>query len=770
MNIRPVLLLAACTVGQTLVANSTDTAIPYPRMRTAVSPQPNAVVRHNPEPLLWPAHEAPGVRYQVRLSPDSSFTPAATVITSPPIPWAMYSPHRALATGTWYWQYAVVLPDKSPRWSPVYAFRVTENAHVFQTPAIPEFQAMIDKMGLPRMMVNAKDLTAFRTRNAQTPDAKAIVKSAGENLNRPLIPEAPTRPRDTTGTSDFEKRVLMRFMYHRFGEVVRLPVETQALAWLLTGNESFAREAIRQALHIAGMDPGGWATSEDFNSASAMLAMATAWDVGKPLLSLQEQQTLIDAIRRRGNRFFDQYCNRFEAHSMDNHVWQHTLRRWFLTALALSDDIPEARQWLAYCYEVWCCRFPILGGDDGGWHDGCSYYAVNFETFILMPLRLKQLTGADFFNIPWYKNAPYFLIYAYPKGSFATGFGDDYETMTSPSPMYAAYADALARETNNGHARHYADMLSEGKKPADAFRLYRLLTTTAKEAVAPVSFDHLPSSRCFPDAGFALMHSDLTHTERDLMATFMSVPFGSTGHAHAAHNGFTISFGGKELFSGSGYYSNFNDPHTLMHYRTRGHNTILADGMAQVIGENGFGRIVDFRHTATETIVTGDASRAYGRMTSEFWIDRMAQSNVTYSLENGFGDPGITKFIRRFHFLPPNKIIIHDQLEAREPRIWTWLLHSYQPMTSAGEGDKRIILGSNEKATAKVTISSSEALDDTFITDRFFSPAINWKARKKDGKVLEYPNHCHAETSSSRKTASITFTVHIEIHPADEER
>jgi hypothetical protein len=750
----------------TCVFLSVSANVPHPRMRTDASPQQDIVVKRNPAPLLWPVHETQGVAYQVRLSQDSLFTPKKdAVITSPVIPWAMYSHHRALPVGKWYWQYAVILPGKTPQWSPLYSFLVTAEARVFQTPAIPEFQKIIGQMGLPRMMVSRKELDAFRTRNAQSPDAKAVLKAAEKNLNQPLIPEAPTRPRDTTGTTDFEKQVLMRFMYHRFGEVVRIPVENQALAYLLTGNEKYAREAVRQAVHIAGMNPEGWATSEDFNSASVMLAMATAWDAGRQFLSPKERKTLTGAIRQRANHFFRQYCNHFEAHSMDNHVWQHALRRFFLTALAMYEDIPEAPQWLAYAYEVWCCRFPILGGDDGGWHDGSSYYAVNFETFIMMPLRLKQLTGVDFFDIPWYKNAPYFLIYAYPKDSYSTGFGDSYELMTSPSPMYAAYADALARETKNGHARYYADRLSEGQKQAGDFRLYRMLTATPKDAVQPVSFENLPLSRCFPDAGFALMHTNLSDTEKDLMATFICVPFGATGHAHAAHNGFTVSYGGKELFSGTGHYSNFNDPHTLMHYRTRGHNTILADGMAQVIGENGFGRIIDFQYSPQETIVTGDATHAYGPMTSDFWIDRMKQSNVEYTLENGFGDPGITRFIRRFRFIPPAKIIIEDELEAREPRQWTWLLHSYQPLTATQEGGTNIILGSNEKAKAKVTISSSEALDKTRITDQFFSPAINWKERQKDGKTLKYENHYHSETSSLEKTGRITFTVQIEIMP-----
>ena len=119
------------------------------------------------------------------------------------------------------------------------------------------------------------------------------------------------------------------------------------------------------------------------------------------------------------------------------------------------------------------------------------------------------------------------------------------------------------------------------------------------------------------------MHTDPADASDDLMAAFFALPFGSTGHAHAAHNGFTINYGGRQLFGGTGYYSNFNDKHTLMHYRSRGHNTILADGLAQVIGENGYGWLARFADNEALTYTLGDASHAYDSIRTPFWIDRM---------------------------------------------------------------------------------------------------------------------------------------------------
>jgi hypothetical protein len=140
----------------------------------------------------------------------------------------------------------------------------------------------------------------------------------------------------------------------------------------------------------------------------------------------------------------------------------------------------------------------------------------------------------------------------------------------------------------------------------------------------------------------------------------------------------------------------------------------------------------------------------------------MEKSKVEYTSENGFGDPGITKFIRRFHFIPPHTIKIYDELEAKEPRRWTWLLHSYQPLMAEESDHKQIIYGSNEKANAKVEISASQAIE-THITDQFFSPAINWKGTEHDGEVIVYNNHYHAEVQTLRKSRKVTFTATIEI-------
>lgn len=734
-----------------------------PRYREWAQPAGYVIVTQNPPALLWPASaDAKAAVYRLRLSQDSTFA-GATV--SEPFEWAAYACHKPLSEGRWYWQWSVTEPGGRERWSAVNAFDVDASARRFATPTGPELAARVAAMPHHRLYVSRDGVGAFRARAQRNPEARGLVRQARTKLGMAPVPVAPTRPRDTTGMSPFEKRSLVNFMYHKFGEVVTQPVVNFSVAYLLTGEEPFRDAVVRHALHVAALPVDSDATAEDFNRSAIMYGLALGYDTACDRMTPEERAAVLEAIRVRGEYFYKHYVKDFECHSMDNHVWQHTFRNFFFASIATLGDLPEAEKWFRYCYEVWCARFPILGGDDGGWHDGSSYMQANLVTFIYVPFVLTRLTGVDFFDLPWYRNLPSFLVYSFPKGSYATGFGDDYEKMTSPSQLYMGFADALARELSSPEARWYADRLI-GNDPRELYRskgftLYRILTDKPIDSVAPQA-PACNTSRFYPDAGFSLMHTDPADASDDLIAAFFALPFGSTGHAHAAHNGFTINYGGRQLFGGTGYYSNFNDKHTLMHYRTRGHNTILADGMAQVIGENGYGWLARFADNEALTYTLGDASHAYDSIRTPFWIDRMEKSGVEYTRENGFGDPGITRFRRHFLFLKPDVIVVYDELAARGPVAWTWLLHSHNPLLRVSDN---AVGASNGLAQGRMDLFTSGGLELN-LTDRFFSPAINWKKRTgPDGKVQEYTNQWHSEFTTARKSRAQRFLAVFRITP-----
>lgn len=728
----------------------------HPRHREWATPADGQSVGTNPPALLWPvADKADG--YRVRLSQNKNFPENATRQSGLQNR-AEFTTHTRLSDGEWFWQYATVKPSGETTWSATHCFFIDSTSRVFETPEVNHFLQQVKNQPHPRLYVNQNELPLFRAKNTQNTEALAIIAKARKQLDMPFIAEAPTRPRDTTGLTDFEKKVMMRFMYHQFGDKARKPVLNFCLAYLLSGDETFIRAAIPHTMHIAAMDTDGWATQEDFNRASIMLALAEAYDTGFDFFTPEQRQQILTSIKVRGDYFFRNYAKEFETQSMDNHVWQHTLRRWMFASIAVIGDLPEAEEWLAYCYETWCCRFPILGGNDGGWHDGSSYFQVNFETFIYIPFMLKKITGVDFFNIPWFHNLPSFLIHSFPKDSYSTGFGDGYEKMNKPTKGYASFADALARELQNPYARWYCEQLINGDTTKlhenTDFTLYRLLTGHKYGDTKAKSPDGDTQAKLFRDAGFALMHTDVANAKNDLMAVFMSLPFGATGHAHAAHNGFTLNLGGKQMFGGSGHYSNFNDAHTLKHYRTQGHNTILADSMSPVIGENGYGWIARFADGGKFAYALGDATRAFGDMTSPFWTNRMQQSGVEYTKENGFGNPGITRYRRHFILLRPDIVVVYDELAARQPVTWTWLLHSYHPLR---QENNHTLLTANEAGQSRFDLFTPAELSTT-VGNEFFSPAVNWKSRTGEGgQPLQYDKHWHARFETTGKSDRIRF-------------
>lgn len=734
-----------------------------PRYREWMTPAGGVEVRQNPPALLWPAGEERRAHYRVELSDSPRFPVGGTLVSEQE--WAVFTPHEPLAAGRWYWRVTTIAPGKAPVVSEVCDFVVTDSARRFATPTADRLVGRIAATPHHRLYVTREATDAFRERARRNPEAVALVEQARAKLGMGPVPVLPTRPRDTTGMTPFEKNAMVRFMWHKFGEVVTQPAVDFSLAYLLTGEVDFADAAVRHALHAAALPVDSDATSEDFNRSAIMYGLAVAYDTACDRMTPDERAKVLEAIRVRGEHFYRHYVRDFECHSMDNHVWQHTFRNFFFMAIATLGDLPEAEKWVRYGYEVWCGRFPILGGDDGGWHDGNSYFEANLVTFVYVPFVLGRLTGVDFFDLPWYEKLPGFLVYSFPKGSSATEFGDDYDKLRTPSAQYMGFADALARELSSPEARWYADRLI-GDDPANlykakTFRLYRILTDKPVDAVRPQA-PQRNTSRCYPDAGFSLMHTDPADCRDDLMAAFFALPFGATGHAHAAHNGFTISYGGRPLFGGTGYYSDFNDKHTLMHYRTRGHNTVLADGLAQVIGENGYGWLARWADTPALTYTLGDASHAYDTMRTPFWIDRMRKAGVEYTRENGFGDPGVERFRRHFLLLKPDIVVIYDELAAREPVVWTWLLHSRNGLTQLSE---RAVAASNHAATGRMDLFCDGALR-TEVHDRFFYPAVNWKQRTgADGKPRIYRKQGHAEFSTVEKRAAQRFLAVFRITP-----
>ena len=708
--------------------------------RQTAWPGNGTTVEVNPPSLLWPAVKGADVRYRVRLSQDEQFPPEKT-LDSHEIPWAMFNPHVKLAGGKWYWRYEVVTGGKVRKQSATYDFIISNSARSYVTPSAEQMLSACPKSH-PRVLVTANELATFRERMKTSREAKAIVSGAAKLIGREPPAETSGQPRQK-GKDTFEDKNFAKWAGKALGNQLSASTSDLAKAYLITGEQKYGRQAIRYAMHVAAFDPDGVTgrKTSDFADGACLRALALAYDSCFDLLTPQEKTDLQKAIAVRAGRLFASWRNNLETQVFSAHIWQHILHEFAEAAFATLGESDQAQQWSSYVYELWLARVPLLGGEDGGWANGNSYFDTNLTTLISIPTFFEQLTGVDFFTHPWYRNVIYYMIYTWPPGSAPDGFGDGCEQRGLAPTSRLAFADVLGKKFSDSYAGWY---VRESLKPLRASTLsddssqrwYRLQAADDSVTSARSSFD-LPQARLFQDIGVVAMHTNLADTSNNLMLAFRSSPFGSFNHAHADQNSCNILFGGKQLFANSGYYIGYGDDHFKGWYKhSRGHNTVLIDGKGQQSDTtNAYGQVVRYLHGDRITYCLGDASAAYG-------------------------DAGLTLFRRHVAFLRPSTIVIYDELQADHAAEWSWLLHSPDKM-SCDPANNRLTVAT-PLARSEVDFFAPIALNFD-AHDRFDPPAANWRDKTSGGKTIQYPNQWHAAVSPAGKTPKMRYLAILQV-------
>jgi hypothetical protein len=734
------------------------------RQRYLEFPEPDSdvPVRVNPPVLRWPFTPGKNVLYDVRLAREKDFSQPARILGRTSSPWAMFHPHQKLEEGTWYWQYRV----SGKEWSEIYHFMIDSSTLPMPTPPASEFLKAIPREH-PRVLVDKSEIPVIRNRKDED-DFQAIVKEAEKALLIQLPDENEGLPRDDADNLVIElpdhltedeaaayyreqARKMRQDASKRLGDYAKRIIMPLSKAYLLTGDERYAEKAIETALSVAEWDPKGVSAFQDFGDSRCMVSMAIAYDTFNPRLSDDQKEALIRSIQPRAARFYHDWSNRIEARLLSGHVWQHILHYHFLTALALFDDVPEASDWLQYSYEVFLARTPLLGGMDGGWAEGVSYFPMNVETVIDIPLYIKKYTGYDFINShPWYWNQADWLIYHIPPGSSADGFADNTEEIFSPGSKYAAFSLELAKLTANPRAAWYfneifryedIDLSSES-----LLRWIRLTRTYDLELPeVPADFT-LPNGRVFHDIGLVSMHTNPKDTPENLMVAMRSSPFGSYGHMLSDQNTFNLLYGGQRLFYRTGYKVTMQDPHRVGWYQnTRSQNGVLVNGAGQPYSTEAFGWIARFLQGQDLAYAKGDASNAF-------------QSELTSE------DYGVLKNKRHLLLLEPDVVVVYDELEAKEAVEWTWLIHSMEKLSIDTETGS--FSASLDIADGVGRLWSSEEVSWE-LADTFAVPAVNWRgSRGPDGNIRTYDDdQWHLGATSKKGASTMRFFSVIRVAP-----
>ena len=775
-------VLASCGGGKEEAVLKLSQETLMNEVRATPAPLDGTHITMNPPRFMWPdkfphlgavldgvpghVDHKPKVLYRIRISQDKTFT--HDVITGERA-WAFFNPFEPLQAGEWFWQHAYVTPEGKEEWSPVYNFYIDEQTPTFNPPALQQLLAGYSAEH-PRVLLDAKEWDDIIRRNKQNPEALDYISKATACLSHPLkhLREEIDTSNVVTLTNVVQRESALIRESRKIVDREEANVEALVRAYLLTKDAKFYREGIKRLTEILS-----WRKSKyfagDFNLSTLLSMSTSAYDGFHPLLTPSEKTLLLAQIADLGERFYNEYVNHLENRIADNHVWQMTFRILTMAAFATIGEIPEATTWADYCYNEWVSRLPGLN-KDGAWHNGDSYFHVNIRTLIEVPAFFSRISGFDFFADPWYANNALYVIYQQPPFSKSGGHGNSHEGQKTPNGGRIGYADALARETGNPWATAYVEEILQRdpdifkkafeSKPAN-LAWYRCITKKKRPAYTkPLS--ELPPCKVFNETGTALMHTDLGHYDRNAMLSFRSSPYGATSHALANQNAFNTFYGGKAIFYSSGHRTGFTDDHCMYAYRnTRAHNSILADGMGQKIGTEGYGWIPRYYEGEQLSYVVGDASNAYGQVTSPLWLERARLSGTKFTPEMGWDENKVKLFRRHIVQLGRSGLyVVYDELEGKQPVAWNYLLHTTErPMEAAETEDGLCITGRNKAGGVSVAhLFCSEQLSFEQ-TDTFFVAAVDWK--KRLGKKLNNHYHFTATTSPAKRAYFLNV---IDVH------
>lgn len=631
----------------------------HDKIRETPYPKADNEIFINPAPLIVPQQMKKSDYIQFSLSRSPEFTGVETMLSDKSC-WNIFNPHKVLDAGTWYWRFrSVAINGAEQPWSETYPFEVKEETPKFVTPPFATFFNNAPRTH-PRLFcfLDGK-IDQARQRVASHPEFKNLRSRAATALQN----DYSVLPNPYDKAADLKNDI--QFLYQ---------------AYYLTQQKVYSDKML-EVLRVLLAHPVSDAQlfASNFGSTDIAITFIETYDLLYSQLSADEKSAVEELLMRVARYYFKMYCGAQENHIFDNHFWQHNMRVLFQAAFVLFDKgncSAEAIKMMEYYYELWTARAPASGFNrDGLWHNGASYFNANVKTLYYIPSLFSYVARKDFLQHPWYQNAGKSLVYTWPPQSKSVGFGDGSESGEEPNRQRIAFADFLARETGDTYAGWYATQCKESLLKDYELRLYRMVSDRDYATQLP---SNSPKLIWYKDAGEVAIHSDLAHADKNLSLSFRSSTFGSGSHTVSNQNGFNLLYKGTDVYRSSGYYLNFSDAHNLMSYRhTRAHNTILVNGIGQPFSTKGYGNVLRAFGGESISYCLGDASNAYSGVSEDpMWIEAFAQAGITQTVENGFGVTPLTLYRRHVWMLHPHTVVIYDELEAKEPVRWDWLLHS----------------------------------------------------------------------------------------------
>ena len=606
-------------------------------------PADGAVVPLNPPSLTW-VHEKDASGYTVEWAGNPRFEGASSAAN---LPWSVYTHHAALKPGKYWWRYRITRQDGSvSAWSRARIFTAPADATLFPQPAMEQLRRTVPH-GRPRLFVRAEDLDRLRAwaEGGGKETYRKLLARAEELAAAEPTPEPPVR----ASASDPATR---QYWWSNRVQTIRALQEAEILsfAWLLSGERKYGENARRFTVKLADWDPDGPTNfSANCEAAKPMLhRLARAYDWAWPLFTEEERARIRAVLRRRALDAWNSGEVREGAGHLNQPYSSHGNRTWHKlaeNAIATLGETPESERFLDYAVTKFFAAYPVWSDDDGGWHEGLSYFAGYMSKAVWWIDFAHSALGIDGFKKPFFKHFGDYAMYSAPPGSPDLSMGDLAHRPVSSGWSFMHY---FVRRTRNPH---WAWWLEAWKIPAETGEPVLDFLWGSAAAMAAEVPTSLPPSKLFRGTGVAVLNTSLLGAD-NVQVRFKSSPMGTWSHGLEPHNSFTLNAYGVPLLVNCNYRDLYGSPfHRGWVWSTRAHNAVLVDGLGQKPrSADPFGRILKAELQDGLDYVTGDATPAYEGRVTRAW--------------------------RHVVFVKPDLIVLADELESPEPRTFQYMLHA----------------------------------------------------------------------------------------------
>ena len=631
----------------------------------------------------------------------------------------VHTPAWAFSPGTYTWRYRGRDSEGGPtNWSQARTFTIVDDANEMPMPPREELLARIPKSH-PRLFLRPEQIDGMREL------AKGEMKGRYGELVRdceriladpPPTQEPPTYPEDIVRGSDDWREIW--WGNRRYTIRALNSAATLGFTYLLDGNEEYGQLAKRILLDCAQWDPKG-STGYRYNDEAGMpynYYFSRTYTFISALLTEEEREQCRRVMKIRGEEMYN--------HLYPRHLWQpyssHSNRAWhFLgeVGIAFLGEVEGAEDWVWFAMNVFYNVYPVWSDEDGGWHEGASYWSSYLSRFTWWADVMRAAVGIDAYDKPFFEHAGYYAMYLMPPGKVGGGFGD--LTARREAEDNASIMTTFATQSGNRYWQWYVEAVG-GPRPADG---YVGFVRGALPKVEPKDPTDLPASRMFRGTGQAYLNTTILDAEDDVQVVFKSSPFGTWSHGYEANNSFLLWAYGKRLLIRTGYRDSYGSAHhRRWMWSTRSVNNITVNGRGQAPhSAEADGRIVAFETTPELDVVVGEAGDSY------FVRDDKGERQL------------LDRFTRSILFVKPDLVIVYDRLVAPEPSTYQYWLHAVREF---GADDQHNVQVRNDDVACTIDLLAPSGL--TFQRTNEYDPNPRPRITLREW-------HLTAETPEPRK-------------------